>query len=387
MSAPHHPIPNDREPLPYFAGRAEELGALNARLDQVLAGNVTGGIALVTGVPGAGKSELGRQFVKRATARKSKPAIRHLPADVSLLPSDLGLFKEISATLGRSDVGRRVAEIDAKGTGWAAGGGSFKVQRSTEHARDTGLLYELLRSSRRTGMWRDRALIVTVDELQTIEPEAMRNLHMLHRGEHGCPIFVVGIGLQHTQDVLAHPRDGSAGISRTAPPITLGCLPHDEAVEAVAGNMAAFGQEISDGCAAALAKASFGFPQHIHAYLEAAVGVIRSQGSLVEKANLGAAIERGNQRRIRYYQDRLRGMHTRTPFDAVMPIAAALHAQNKDALRESEAIEVATTGRFDGEAVVDDAIAHGVLTRHPDGTVGFGIPSFGDYMADQLGRS
>ena len=79
-------------------------------------------------------------------------------------------------------------------------------------------------------------------------------------------------------------------------------------------------------------------------------------------------------------------MNTRTPFDAVMPIAAALEAQKKEALSESEAIAAATTGKFDGEAVVDDAIAHGVLTRHPDGTVGFGIPSFRDYMAEQVGR-
>ena len=277
MSTPPAPIPNDREPLPYFAGRALEMGALNARLDKVLAGSVTGGIALVTGVPGAGKSELGRQFVKRAVARKSRPAVCHLPADVSLLPSDLGLFKEISATLGRSEAGRRAAGIDTKGTGWAAGGGSVKVQRATEHARDTGSLYELLRSSGRAGMWKDRALIVTVDELQTVEPDAMRNLHMLHRGEHGCPILVVGIGLQHTQDVLAHPRDGSAGISRTAPPTRLGCLSRDEAVEAVAGNMKAFGCDVSAGCVEALAEASCGFPQHIHAYLAAAVEVIRSK--------------------------------------------------------------------------------------------------------------
>ena len=387
MSPPGHPIPNDREPLPYFAGRTIEIGALNARLDNVLAGSVTGGIALVTGVPGAGKSELGRQFVKRAIAGKSPPTICHLPADVSLLPSDLGLFKEISATLGRSDAGRKIAEIDSKGTGWAVGGGSMKVQRTTDHVRDTGTLYELLRSSVRAGMWKHRALIVTVDELQTVEPEAMRNLHMLHRGEHGCPILVVGIGLQHTQDVLAHPRDGSAGICRTAQPIRLGCLSRDEAVEAVAGNLEAFGYEISAGCVEALAEASGGFPQHIHAYLAAAVEVIRSQGTLDDAANLKAAIGRGNQRRVAYYQDRLRGMHTRTPFDAVMPIAAALDAQKKDALRESDAIDAATKGKFDGEAVVDDAIAHGVLTRHPDGTVGFGIPSFRDYMAEQLDQT
>ena len=379
-----HSIPNDREPLPHFAGRALELRALSARLDKVLAGSVTGGIALVTGVPGAGKTELGRQFVKRAIARKSKPTICHLPADVSLLPSDLGMFKEMSATLGRAEVGRRVAEIDTRGTGWSAGGGSVKVQRTTEHARHTGTLYELLRGSLREGMWRDRALIVTVDELQTVEPDAMRNLHMLHKGEHGCPILVVGMGLQHTQDVLAHPRDGSAGISRIAQPVTLGCLAHREAIDAVAGNMSAFGCGVSEGCAEALARASFGFPQHIHAYLEAAVVVIREQGPLDEQARLNAAIDKGNQRRTRYYQDRLRGMNTRTPFDAIMPIVAALDAQRKDALRESEAIDVSTKGKFDGEAVVDDAVAHGVLTRYPDGTVGFGIPSFRDYMTEQL---
>ena len=384
MNAQLHAIPNDREPLPYFAGRADELSALEGRLDKVLAGSATGGIALITGVPGVGKSELGRQFVKRAMTRKSKPVICHLPADVSLLPSDLGMFKEISATLGRSEVGRKVAEIDTRGTGWSAGGGSVKVQRTTEHARDTGTLYELLRVSTREDMWKDRALIVTIDELQTVEPEAMRNLHMLHKGEHGCPILVVGIGLQHTQDVLAHPKDGSPGISRIAHPITLGCLAHKEAVDAVKANMSAFGCDISAACAQALAKASFGFPQHVHAYLEAAVRIIRTRGPLDEQARLDEAIAAGSARRTRYYQDRLRSMRVRTPFDAMMPIVAALDARQKDALREGEAIDVSTKGKFDGEAIVDDAIAHGVLTRHPDGTVGFGIPSFRDYMTQQL---
>ena len=75
------PIPNDRESLPHFAGRADEIAALNPRLDKVLAGSVAGGIVLVTGVPWASKSELGWQFVKGVTARESPPAICHLPAD------------------------------------------------------------------------------------------------------------------------------------------------------------------------------------------------------------------------------------------------------------------------------------------------------------------
>ena len=113
-------------------------------------------------------------------------------------------------------------------------------------------------------------------------------------------------------------------------------------------------------------------------------GSHRHTGSLDQQANLDEAIASGNKRRVRYYQDRLRSMTTRTPFDAMMPVVAALDAQEKEVLREGEAIDVASRGRFDGEAVVDDAIAHGVLTRHPDGTVGFGIPSFRDYMAVQL---
>lgn len=44
--------------------------------------------------------------------------------------------------------------------------------------------------------------MILIDELQTIRPPAMENLHTLHRGDHGCPILVVGIGLRGTDAML-----------------------------------------------------------------------------------------------------------------------------------------------------------------------------------------
>ena len=59
--ARHAKLRSQREPPRYFAGRARELGALNGRLDDLCeTGDPTGGMALVVGVPGVGKTQLVR---------------------------------------------------------------------------------------------------------------------------------------------------------------------------------------------------------------------------------------------------------------------------------------------------------------------------------------
>ena len=123
-------------------------------------------------------------------------------------------------------------------------------------------------------------MVLVVDELQTIEPRGMRALRALHQGDHGCPILLLGIGLQHTQQVLGSPSDGSAGISRIAEPMALAPLSAKEALEAVRGNMVAMGYEIAEAGVAALAEASQGFPQHLHGYLRGAVEAIDEHAAL-----------------------------------------------------------------------------------------------------------
>ena len=67
---------------------------------------------------------------------------------------------------------------------------------------------------------------MVVDELQTIKAAGMEALRALHEGDHGCPIMLVGVGLQHTENVLAMPASGESGISRVARKPSLGTLAH-----------------------------------------------------------------------------------------------------------------------------------------------------------------
>ena len=78
---------------------------------------------------------------------------------------------------------------------------------------------------------------------------------------------------------------------------------------------------------------------------------------------------------------------TRTPYDAIFPVVAALNDQGASAMGERAATEAYADSAFDGEQVVGDGIAHGVLARLRKGMVGFGIPSFRSYMSEQLGAS
>ena len=395
-------MPGDRVPLPHFAGRIEEMAELSERLEGVLLGNTTGGIQLITGVPGAGKTQLGRMF---ADAARERGNIRCVWVDVETVGRDIDLLLTIAEALGRYEEGSEVAELNAKLAGVAIGthpsegqapraprlrapgsNGQATLDCSRHTSAFPRLLAALKRAIQKKGTWGDgEALVLLIDELQTIRPQAMANLHTLHLGDHGCPIMVVGIGLQHTQALLARPADGSPGISRTSPPIILGSLSADEAREAIRENVAAIaGETLSDDCVARLAAASHGFPQHIHAYVRGAVEVVRELGHCREGPPLEEALRRGDARRSDYYLDRLASMGMNDPIGAMAHIVAALDKRGVDAMLIDDAIAAFTGTKHDGQAVVEEAVARGVLARQRDGTVGFGIPSFQAFLQAKL---
>ena len=384
------PMPGDRDPLPHFAGRTDELAKLGERLDNVLLGNTTGGIQLITGVPGAGKSQLGRIF---AAAAPERGEVKCEWVDVATVGRDVDLLLTIAEALDRDDEGRQVADLDAKLVSGGAGALGIRGQATLDQPRHASAFPRLMAALRRAitkdtkdDAWADgEALVLLIDELQTIRPQAMENLHTLHRGDHGCPIMVVGMGLQHTQTVLAHPADGNPGISRTSPPIVLGSLSPDEAREAIRENVAAIaGEDLSDDCVAKLAAASHGFPQHVHAYVAGAVEVIRRLGHCREGASLEEALKRGHARRTNYYLDRIASTGMNDPIGAIGHIVAKLEDRGVDAMLIDDAIAAFDDTKHDGEAVVEAAIARGVLARNRDGTVGFGIPSFRTFMLEKL---
>ena len=330
---------------------------------------------MIVGVPGVGKTQLGRKFAEDAVARDASN-VRHLAVDTTMLEDDVDLFMAIARALGAEAEGRRTADLDTRSTGRNAGIGIVRGDVTREHVRHTGSLSALLNASHHAGMWKQKALVLVVDELQTIEPEGMRALRVLYQGDHGCPILLLGIGLQHTQQVLGSPSDGSAGISRIAEPMALAPLSAKEALEAVGGNMSAMGYEIPEASVAALAEASQGFPQHIHGYLRGAVEAIDEHGSLEPGTALDAALKAGDQARTDYYDARLSMLADQ---DAMLPVIETMLATGRESLRRAEAIEVVNKAAFDGENTVRQAVAHGVLTLDRGG-VSFGTPSFRHHM-------
>ena len=381
INPPPAELGTHRDALPYFAGRKAELSALRKRLARLLSTrDPRGGMSLIMGVPGVGKTQLGLTFARDAMTN-GKPEVRHLALNTSLLENDIDLFMAIAQTLDAERVAREVADLDSKTTRHDFGAAGLKAGRTQEHARHTGRLFALLLTSCRTRMWKDAALVLTIDELQTIQPSGLTALRVLHEGDHGCPMLVVGIGLQHTPSVLAGSSD-TPGISRLAQIIQLRPLPHDDALDAIKGNLQVLGHTIPEASADALAKASQGFPQHIHGYLAAALQAIEEHGSLQEGPSLQAALQAGHQARTDYYDSRLRLLQGIKPMQT---LAGAMDQRGTIALAIEDAVAELDKAGFNGKEALDKAIAHGVLAEDSPGAVSFGIPSFHGYMV-ALGR-
>lgn len=378
-SPPPVEIGTHRDELPYFAGRKAELSALRKRLRRLCAtADPRGGMSLIMGVPGVGKTQLGLAFTQNAVTNRSTPKVRHLALNTSMLESDIDLFMAIAQTLNADKIGGEVADLGSKNTRRDFGVGWLKGGRTREHVRHTGRLFALLLASVRTRMWKDTVLVLTIDELQTVGPVGLRGLRVLHEGDHRCPLLVVGIGLQHTPAVLAG-SDDAPGISRLAQIIHLRPLPEEDAHDAIAGNIQALGHAIPEGCVQALAKASQGFPQHIHGYLAAALHAIDEHGGLAEGPSLQSALRTGDQARVDYYDNRLRLLSGIKPMQTLV---SAMEQRATNALAIEDAILELDTAGFHGKEAIDRAIGHGVLAEDPPGTVSFGIPSFHRHMLD-----
>ena len=380
---PSATLGTQRDPLPFFAGRHGELAALNARLDRLCeTGDPSGGMSLVVGVPGVGKTHLARKFAEDATRRTETRQVWHTRLNTKTLRTqDVVVFMSLMAAIDRENIGRKVADIENKTTAFSASALGVGGRVARERPRDSNDLATLLQRSLQAGAWDGRALVVTIDELQKVSQDGIETLCVLHEGDHGCPILVVGIGLQHTPQVLGNP--GSAiGISRVAQTIKPGPLPPSEALLAVERNLLALvGTEVPKASREALAAASHGFPQHIHGYLAGAVAAIAKHGHLDEGPSLTDALAAGDQARADYYNDRLGMLPDQ---DAMLAVVDTMRELGRDSLRMKEAVDALDDACYDGTATVREAIAHGILTADERGALSFGIPSFHSHMTQRL---
>lgn len=371
----------------HFAGRVRELRVLDDYLAYVRrTGDPTGGMVLVDGVQGIGKTQLVAEFVRRA--RRTDGDVHHLPLVTTDIPLDAGaLFAALTRELRRPAA--RLAEM--LGRVREIGVGIAKVGLAAEAPRTLGAL---LAASVRAGRWRNQALIVTVDEIQGIGRRERRMLKVLHEGAHGCPILLVGAGLQHAREALGRTYELAGGelddstISRCATRLTLGNLSTAEALEALTKGVAAAGLgELPIEAARTLAAASMGFPHHVHGYVAGALAALRTHGALDTEDARRQALAIGDANRTQFYESRLTAMATP---DAMHHLAAAMDGEPEDrSLSRADAaavLEAHLPPEADAAEVLRSAVEKGVLTTAPDGYVSFGVPSFHDYMMEQHRR-
>ena len=127
-----------------------------------------------------------------------------------------------------------------------------------------------------------------------------------------------------------------------------------------------------------------GFPQHIHGYLRGALQAAAEHGDLGTEAALQHALDMGNQRRVYYYQERLRGM--RQPSRMLTLAKHMVESGKRTLFWDEAAAAIATNDSASDEAdsVLADAVSKGVLTTDEYRRVSFGIPSFHDHMVAEV---
>ena len=379
------PRGSERDTPLHFAGRQKELDALWRRVEYLLhhPDDTIGGMALIDGVQGIGKTQLVLEFARRTHAQH--PSVAHLALTTrDLLVGAEQLLHDLTRALParKGSVAHWFDEAKRH----------FKQLPLRLQPRDNAAsVRSLLARTAARGWWRNHVLILSIDEIQSITAEARSVLKVLHEGSHGCPILVVGMGLQHAPSVLASSMvnaDGTANadaISRFGTRLSLQMLSADESIEAIRLGVAATGLgEVPADFARRLATESGGFPQHVHGCVESCALALERHATLAtEEAQRGALAE-GRESRTRFYESRLASMR-RQHRRGVLALAA--HVDSGEAQVAEEAAErimgdaVAGSGATGAQAL-QEAVEKGVLSVLLSGHVAFPIPSFQDYARE-----
>ena len=214
--------------------------------------------------------------------------------------------------------------------------------------------------------------VIVVDEIQGVDEQSANPMRTLHVGRHGCPIMIVGVGLQHSPGILSQ-----HGISRMSHH-QLEPLRSAESVAAIYHGLHNIGVDVDDDVAQALAKASMNFPVHVHSYIKAAATVFDEHGEVNSNFAKSRILALGKESREHYYDDRLRGI---AKVNKLHPLVEHMAA------RDVTAVPLDMASSIIDEETIDNATRHGVLTvDHRDMTLSFGIPAFRTYMVELAQR-
>ena len=362
------------EPV-HFAGRRRELAELARTYEYVDArGRPAGGLVLVSGVQGVGKTQLVEHFVKTSPVTR----LALTTGDLDEVPEEL--FVWMMRAVGQERPAAKLAGLRGKLTGLGVSDAQVRV----DQPRSRRTLGHLLDQSQEEGLWQGRTLVVTIDELQTATASQRDTLRVLHEGAHGAPIMLLCAGLQHTAERLSatlRNADGTedAGAISRFMELRLAPLARSETREAIERGLQRLGISPSAEQAEILAAHAMDFPQHIHGYLKGVWEAMDGRSGALSEREFQMALQSGDDARVAFYEQRLRGT---LDAETIPALAAAMDGQRVRDLRWKEAAAVlAQLGAEDPEATLQSALEHGVLTTDPRRRISFGIPSLHDYMS------
>ncbi len=400
---------SDRQDPPAFAGRKDQIEGLakdlRTRTKDSMAGKSDaweGATWLFQGAPGAGKTALLRhlQNLKIQAPSGDGAASGGVPVracsitDQHVLSDPWELRKKIAA------VWVPEAEKDLE----------------TRRLLELGADLKVIRGGRKTDgplmSWGDVVkkvlgkpgeyppLLLMVDEAQKLDDAAEKQVLWLHQGNDGLPIIPVFGGLAWTKE-----RFGELGISRfsSGRVHTLEALSEDdcrEVAKAFFGKFDVAGvDEEGEKWEDLIVRRSQGWPQHLHAGLQALAGGLVKEGvdGDLERLDGKAVLQDEAERRKRYYQDRLGSAflkskrHLAAAAVARMPegsemvaddladIVAGIHGETVAAKNPSR---LQLPDGYSSARFVRSMVYAGILHEDGDGCLSVPIPSFRDFLTE-----
>ncbi|MCY4152302.1 MAG: ATP-binding protein [Aestuariivita sp.] len=224
---------------------------------------ITSATRLFYGAPGAGKTSFLTELKKRAQCGDLGTSVPHIMSiNHTRLSNEKDLVLEMAQHLETDGVFRTIAQEQV---GMGANILSIlkgSIQHTqTRHPPDAtfgqlSALYKALKHQ--------RPILLCVDEIQNIEPDAKAMLSLLHEGNHGLPIIPVYAGLGNSLNLLM-----DHGVSRPVSGYihSVGALAPHEAKECVEWMLKAFDVDMTDAednWPEILAQCSDCWPQHLH---------------------------------------------------------------------------------------------------------------------------
>ncbi len=284
----------DRGKAKYFHGRNHILNNFD-RLVKDSMDTQTGSTFLIQGAPGAGKTALLDVISKRAEEKKWKVA------KISI--ENLYTPAAMAQSLGKSYTINHEQAAKA-GVKFIEGG---YVRSVAGHATPKEILRNLAPKEGLILVLDEAQYLINLKKTPTEQTRARDTLDVIHNGDVGRPVILLGAGLGQTEEAFR-----SLGISRFKGGcfVELGALGKEAEGRVLRDWLVKEGRAKGDPAPwiDAIAQKTHGWPQHITAYGDAAAKQIQHDRGEMTSMGLDIVYRVGGARREAYYKQRAKGI-------------------------------------------------------------------------------